>query len=39
VVGRAHTDVLGLKPSDAFEIKLGKKQSRLVPGGGSDEAE
>jgi hypothetical protein len=39
MVGKAYTAVLDLKPGDEFEIKLGKKQIRLVPVGGSDEEE
>jgi hypothetical protein len=39
LVGKAYTAQLGLKPGDEFEIKLGKKQIRLVPLGGSDEEE
>lgn len=39
MVGRAYTAMLGLQPGDEFEIKLGKKQIRLVPVGGSDEEE
>jgi hypothetical protein len=39
LVGKAYTAVLDLKPGDEFEIKLGKKQIRLVPVGGSDEEE
>ena len=35
--GRAYTDELDLKPGDAFEIKLGKKQICLVPVGGGEE--
>ena len=31
--------LLGLKPGDVFEIKLGKKQIRLVPSGDPDEEE
>ena len=31
--------MLDLKPGDEFEIKLGKKQIRLVPVGGSDDEE
>jgi hypothetical protein len=31
--------VLDLKPGDEFEIKLGKKQIRLVPVGSSDDEE
>jgi len=37
LVGKAHTDLLDLKPGDEFEIKLGRKQIRLVPVGGADE--
>ena len=39
LVGKAYTAQLGLKPGDEFEIKLGKKQIRLVPVGGVDEEE
>jgi hypothetical protein len=39
LVGNAYTAQLDLKPGDEFEIKLGKKQIRLVPLGGSDEDE
>ncbi|WP_094560582.1 AbrB family transcriptional regulator [Synechococcus sp. 8F6] len=39
LVGKAYTAMLDLKPGDEFEIKLGKKQIRLVPVGGSDEEE
>ena len=39
MVGMAYTAMLDLKPGDEFEIKLGKKQIRLVPVGGSDEEE
>ena len=39
LVGKAYTAQLGLKPGDEFEIKLGKKQIRLVPLGASDEEE
>ena len=39
MVGRAYTAMLDLKPGDEFEIKLGKKQIRLVPVGGIDEEE
>ena len=37
MVGKAYTAQLGLQPGDEFEIKLGKKQIRLVPVGGADE--
>jgi len=39
LVGKAYTAVLDLLPGDEFEIKLGKKQIRLVPVGGSDDEE
>ncbi|MFO7630259.1 MAG: AbrB family transcriptional regulator [Prochlorococcaceae cyanobacterium] len=31
MVGKAYTAMLDLKPGDEFEIRLGKKQIRLVP--------
>lgn len=37
MVGRAYTAQLGLEPGDEFEIKLGRKQIRLVPLGSEDE--
>jgi hypothetical protein len=37
LVGKAYTSLLDLQPGDEFEIKLGRKQIRLVPVGGSDE--
>ena len=39
LVGKAYTATLDLQPGDEFEIKLGKKQIRLVPVGGTDEEE
>jgi hypothetical protein len=39
LVGKAYTVFLDLKPGDEFEIKLGRKQIRLVPVGGADEEE
>ena len=39
LVGKAYTALLELETGDEFEIKLGKKQIRLVPVGGSDEEE
>jgi hypothetical protein len=39
MIGKAYTAMLDLKPGDEFEIKLGKKQIRLVPVGSSDEEE
>jgi hypothetical protein len=38
-VGKAYTAMLDLKPGDEFEIKLGRKQIRLVPVGGAAEDE
>ena len=37
LVGKAYTAQLGLEPGDEFEIKLGRKQIKLVPVGGTDE--
>ena len=37
LVGKAYTGLLDLKPGDEFEIKLGRKQIRLIPVGASDE--
>ena len=31
LVGKAYTAMLDLEPGDEFEIKLGKKQVRLIP--------
>ena len=39
MVGKAYTGMLELKPGDEFEIKLGRKQIRLVPIGSEDEEE
>jgi hypothetical protein len=39
LVGKAYTALLDLKPGDEFEIKLGRKQIRLVPAGSGDEEE
>jgi hypothetical protein len=36
-VGKAYTAMLDLAPGDEFEIKLGRKQIRLVPAGSEDE--
>jgi hypothetical protein len=30
MVGKAYTQILGFKPGDSFEIKLSKKQIRLI---------
>ena len=39
LVGKAYTALLGLEPGDEFEIKLGRKQIRLLPAGAPDEEE
>ena len=39
LVGKAYTAMLDLQPGDEFEIKLGRKQIRLVPAGGADDEE
>jgi hypothetical protein len=39
LIGKAYTAMLDLHPGDEFEIKLGRKQIRLIPVGGSDEDE
>ena len=39
LVGKAYTAMLDLRPGDELEIKLGRKQIRLVPAGGTDEEE
>jgi len=39
LVGKAYTAMLDLKPGDEFEIKLGRKQIRLIPVGGAEEDE
>ncbi|MCP9774885.1 AbrB family transcriptional regulator [Cyanobium sp. WAJ14-Wanaka] len=37
LVGKAYTAMLDLKPGDEFEIKLGRKQIKLIPSGGEEE--
>jgi hypothetical protein len=37
LVGKAYTALLDLRPGDEFDIKLGRKQIRLVPVGAEDE--
>jgi hypothetical protein len=37
LVGKAYTAILDLHPGDEFEIKLGRKQIRLIPAGGVDD--
>ena len=39
LIGKAYTALLDLKPGDEFEIKLGRKQIRLMPVGGSEDDE
>jgi hypothetical protein len=40
LIGKAYTAMLDLQPGDEFEIKLGRKQIRLLPAGaGEEEAE
>ena len=37
MVGKAYTAMLDLKPGDEFEIKLGRKQIKLIPLGSAEE--
>ena len=37
LIGKAYTAILGLEPGDEFEIKLGRKQIKLIPMGSADE--
>jgi hypothetical protein len=37
MVGKAYTEQLGLEPGDQFEIKLGRKQIKLIPAGTAEE--
>ena len=37
LIGKAYTALLELQPGDEYEIKLGRKQLRLIPVGGSEE--
>jgi len=39
LIGKAYTAMLDLQVGDEFEIKLGRKQIRLVPAGAEDEGE
>ena len=39
MVGKAYTALLDLKPGDEFEIKLGRRQIRLVPIGAAQDTE
>ncbi|MFO7628659.1 MAG: AbrB family transcriptional regulator [Prochlorococcaceae cyanobacterium] len=37
LIGMAYTAMLDLKPGDEFEIKLGRKQIKLIPAGAVEE--
>ena len=37
LVGKAYTAQLGLEPGDEFEIKLGRKQIKLIPLGATED--
>ncbi|MFO0040182.1 MAG: AbrB family transcriptional regulator [Synechococcaceae cyanobacterium] len=37
LVGKAYTALLGLQPGDEFEIRLGRKQIKLIPSGSEEE--
>ena len=37
LVGKAYTAMLDLKPGDEFEIKIGRKQIKLIPAGATEE--
>jgi hypothetical protein len=37
LIGKAYTALLGLEPGDEFEIKLGRKQVKLIPAGATEE--
>jgi hypothetical protein len=37
MVGKAYTAVLDLQPGDEFEIRLGRKQIKLIPLGSAEE--
>ena len=39
LIGKDYTAMLDLQPGDEFDIKLGRKQIRLIPVGGSEEDE
>merc|ERR1712078_278624 len=39
LIGKAYTALLDLKAGDEFEIKLGRKQIRLLPAGGRKKSE
>ena len=37
LIGKAYTALLDLSPADEFEIKLGRKQIKLIPLGAAEE--
>ena len=37
LIGKAYTALLDLTPGDEFELKLGRKQIKLIPAGGEEE--
>ena len=37
LVGKAYTGMLGMQPGDEFEIRLGRKQIKLIPLGDPEE--
>jgi hypothetical protein len=37
LIGKAYTALLDLNPGDEIEIKLGRKQIKLIPAGAADE--
>jgi hypothetical protein len=37
LIGKAYTALLELNPGDEFEIKLGRKQIKLIPSGSEEE--
>jgi hypothetical protein len=39
LIGKAYTALLELNPGDEFDIKLGRKQIRLIPAGANDDEE
>ncbi|MEB3351609.1 MAG: AbrB family transcriptional regulator [Cyanobacteriota bacterium] len=39
LIGKAYTAMLDLQPGDEFEIKLGRKQIRLLPVGSTEDDE
>jgi hypothetical protein len=39
LVGNAYTAMLGLEPGDEFQIKLGRKQIKLIPAGAAEDDE